>query len=556
MGKVKDFINSINRTKVQELESKVENLQTKATEAYLQLEGYHGLLSDLAFTGEKNPGELPNIPAYFVDYQTLAKNAYNVYLKTDNVQNIINRTCNDAIGTGLYMDYKPDNEALESLGLAPISEEDEIKIQSLWRTWANSSRNDIKKEKSFNEAQKVILHSCLIGGDIFLIPRVDGKNVTFQLVDGSLCEDEAESKPEKHEVIEGVEFNTSAIPIAYHIFDVTINKSRRIERFSKDFNLERIFMIKSPLMYRPNDVRGVSAIGAILEKARKTDRFIEAAASNWEEAAKMPYWIEVDKDAQDEEYPSEASKIGANLRRGTNPVPKQTLSTDAEVATFQKTMMASYEKTIHKLPPGFSFKNFEYSQLENSEKFIEFLEDGMGLSLMMPPEVRKQSYNSNYTASRAAILGWFYTLDEVYRYVIAEQLNKKMFQFWLAVMAANRVIRLDGYIDALINDDTMAIEAYTKALWIGRKAPQVDPLKEAKAIREMLGAEFAHVPLSTFNSVISANNSKMDTKSFIDGVIKDLKAVEKIPNSEKEAAEELAKQNANQNTNTNGEGNN
>jgi hypothetical protein len=46
----------------------------------------------------------------------------------------------------------------------------------------------------------------------------------------------------------------------------------------------------------------------------------------------------------------------------------------------------------------------------------------------------------------------------------------------------------------------------------------------------------------------------MDTKSFIDGVIKDLKSVEKIPNSEKEAAEKLAKQNDEinkQNTNTN-----
>jgi capsid protein len=483
----------VDEIKIQEFESKIDNLQAQATENYLQIEGYHGLLSDLAFTGEKNPGELPDIPPYFVDYQTLAKNAYNVYLKTDNVQNIINRTCNDAIGTGLYMDYKPDNEALESLGLPIVSEEQEIKIQSLWRIWANSSRNDIKKEKCFNEAQKVVLHSVLIGGDIILIPRVDGKNVTFQLVDGSLCNDQAENKPESNEVIEGVEFNKSAIPVAYHVFDVSINKPRRIIRFSNDFNLERIFMIKSPLMYRPNDVRGVSAIGAILEKARKTDRFIEAAAANWEEAAKMPYWIEVDKDAQDEEYPSEASKVVANLRRGTNPLPKQSLSTDAEVATFQKTMMASYEKTIHKLPPGFSFKNFEYSQLENSEKFIEFLEDGMGLCLMMPPEVRKQSYNSNYTASRAAILGWFYTLDEVYRHTISEQLNKKMFQFWLAVMAANRVIRLDGYVEAIINNDSMAIEAYTKSLWIGRKAPQVDPLKEAKAIREMLGPEFLTV---------------------------------------------------------------
>ena len=511
------------------LESKVNALQESVTEANFQIEGYNSYLQDLAFTGEKNPGELPNVPHYFVDYYTLAKNAYNVYLKTDNVQNIINRTCNDAIGTGLYMDYKPDNEALKALGLSEISKEDEHIIQALWRTWSASSRNDVRKEKSFNHIQKDVLHSAMVGGDIALIPRVKGTEVTFQTIDGSLVTDEAEKRPDVNIVIEGVELNTASVPVAYHIFDTSLNKPRRVKRFSEAFNLERIFLIKSPLLYRPNDVRGVSAIGAILEKARKTDRFIEAAASNWEESAKMPYWIEADKDAQDEDAINEADRLKANLRRGTNPIPKDTLNTSAEILAFKNSIMASYEKTVHKLPPGYTFKNFEINQLKDSEKFIEFLEDGMGISVMMPPEVRKQSFNSNYTASRAAILGWYYTLDEVYRFTIAEQLNKKMFQFWLAVMAANRVIRLDGYVDALVANDSMAIEAYTNCLWVGRKAPQVDPLKEAKAIREMLGPEYESIPLTTFNSIVAANNGKMDTKTFIDSITEELNAIKKVP---------------------------
>ena len=138
------WISKIEKT---ELLNKVESLQNSVSESQNMISGYHSLFQDLAFTGEKNPGELPNVPPYFVDYYILAKNAYNVYLKTDNVQNIINRTCNDAIGTGLYMDYKPDNEALKALGLSEISKEDEHIIQALWRTWANSTRNDVRKEK-------------------------------------------------------------------------------------------------------------------------------------------------------------------------------------------------------------------------------------------------------------------------------------------------------------------------------------------------------------------------------------------------------------------------
>ena len=254
------------------LENKVESLQNSVSESQNMIEGYHSLFQDLAFTGEKNPGELPNVPPYFVDYQTLAKNAYNVYLKTDNVQNIINRTCNDAIGTGLYMDYKPDNEALKALGLSEISKKDEHIIQALWRTWAASTRNDVRKEKSFNQIQKDVLHSSLVGGDVVLLPRVKGTQLTFQIIDGSLVDGMANDTSTKKEVIEGVELNAASNPIAYHIWDVSLNRPRRIVRFSKAFNLERVFLIKSPLMYRPNDVRGVSAIGAILEKASKTRR--------------------------------------------------------------------------------------------------------------------------------------------------------------------------------------------------------------------------------------------------------------------------------------------
>lgn len=530
------------------LESKVESLEHSIEEASASMSVYHNLFNDLAFTGEKNTGELPDVPAYFVDYQTLAKNAYNVYLKTDNIQNIVNRTCNDAIGTGLLMDYKPDNEALKALGLKEITPEEERTIQALWRTWSASTRNDVRKEISFNQGQKSILHGATVGGDIFLLPHVKGSKVTFQIIDGSLVDGIASNATNEKEVIEGVELDKSSNPIAFHVWDIAKNAPRRIARFSKAFNLERIFQIKSPLVYRPNDVRGVSAIGAILEKARKTDRAIEASASNMEELAKNPYWIEADKDVEAEKVNGLADRFNANLR-SQNTTVKPGLTASAELAAFRKNMMASYEKTIRELPPGYRLENFEFNQVKDSEVFIKFLEDGMGLTVGMPPEVLRQSFESNYTAARASILGWYYTLDEVYRHTIAEQLNKKMFQFWLAVMASNRVIRLDGYINALIADDAMAIEAYTKSQWIGRKAPQIDPLKEAKAFREMLGPEFAHIPLTTVRRVIAASNEKLDTKSFIDSIIEELKAIEKLPNSEKAAALRAEKKNADLNKN-------
>ena len=535
-----------------ELVKKISVLKEELDSTNAMMGDYHDIIRDIMFTGQKNEGELPNVPPYFVNFYELAKNAYNVYLKTPNVQNLINRTCSDAIGTGLQMNYEPDLEALSFLGISNIPDETISKINSLWRSWANSSLNDVKKEKSFNRIQYDVLHSSLIAGDSVVVPSFKNNNVRFQIIDSSFVEgsDSKKAIPTDHYVIEGVEFDKAGVPVAYNIYSDTLEDSKRVTRFKGALSLERIFLVKSPLLYRPNEARGISAIGSILEVARKTDRFVEAAASSWEETAKHPYWVEAYKQTQDEL--DEADRITANMRRGNNPATHRKINDgDAQMAAFEQTMRASYEKTVKRLPPGFTMKTFESSHLLESENFIDFLESSMGLVMLMPPEVRKQAFNSNYTASRAAILGWFYTLDEVYRFSISEQLNKKMFQYWLSAMVSSGVIKIDGFIDALLEDNGMAIEAFTKCNWVGRRAPQVDPLKEAKAIRELLGDEYSHVPLDTLNNLIVSKNNRVDTKTFIDSITKELTDIEKLPNTakaEKEASLEVQKQNIKTNT--------
>ena len=103
----------------------------------------------------------------------------------------------------------------------------------------------------------------------------------------------------------------------------------------------------------------------------------------------------------------------------------------------------------------------------------------------VPPEVALQSYNSNYSASRAAINGWGFVVN-IDRNDFALDFYIPIFKLWLEYEILQGKINAPGYILALNKNDFMIVEAYSKCRFIGKNMPHIDPLKEAKAIELML----------------------------------------------------------------------
>ena len=96
-----------------------------------------------------------------------------------------------------------------------------------------------------------------------------------------------------------------------------------------------------------------------------------------------------------------------------------------------------------------------------------------------------QMYNSNYSASRAAINSFGYVVD-LGRDKFSEDFYKPIYKLFLEVEVLKNKVPANGFISALQNNDFMIIEAYSQCRFIGKNMPHIDPLKEVKAIKEMI----------------------------------------------------------------------
>ena len=103
----------------------------------------------------------------------------------------------------------------------------------------------------------------------------------------------------------------------------------------------------------------------------------------------------------------------------------------------------------------------------------------------VPPEVAMQMYNSNYSASRAAINAWGYVVDNL-RERIANEIYIPFYKAWLEFEVLRNKIDAPDYIKSINTGNFMALEAYAQCRFTGKNMPHIDPLKEVKAISEAL----------------------------------------------------------------------
>jgi hypothetical protein len=129
----------------------------------------------------------------------------------------------------------------------------------------------------------------------------------------------------------------------------------------------------------------------------------------------------------------------------------------------------------------------------------------------VPPEVAMQSYNSNYSASRAAINSFGYIIS-INRQDFANKFYIPFYKLWLEHQILTKKIVAKGYIENI--DNFMVTESYTQCRFTGKNMPHIDPLKEIKAVREMLGIDGA-IPLISREQATEMLNAGQWDENFI-----------------------------------------
>lgn len=457
--------------------------------------------------GEKTLGELGMVVKNIPDYEKLRLRALDAYVKTDTVKIIASKHFDWVVGSGLKLQVEPNRTVLESEGIKFESSTFQKLVEARFMVYANSVNCDFSKQKNLHQLANDFYKSKYLGGDCLAICRYGeyGPNIQFISAEFVCNPDQKEiedAKARGNTVEHGIELNDRCEHVAYFVKskskDFLTTTFERIEVVGEKSGRKMAWMVYGERI-SPDHKRGVPKIAQILEKVNKLDRYTEAAVGKAEQAAKILYAI-----------------THENFSTGENPLEaivnkKMKLAGGTETDGYvladglaNRIIETTSNMTIN-MPNGAKLQSFGTDIESDYASFESANFNKIAAASSVPPEVAMQSYNSNYSASRAAINGWGYVVD-IDRKDFQDQFYKPFYKLWLEFEILSNKIQAPGYIKALNDGNFMITDSYAQCRFIGKNMPHIDPLKEIKAIRAMLG-DLDQTPLISREQATEALNS-------------------------------------------------
>ncbi len=476
--------------------SNIDQLQTDS--GYGGYGGYGNLYPVITeqFDGEKTPGEMGVYKNLLPNHSGLRYRTYEAELKSDIVKIITGKFFKWIVGVGLKLHSEPNLTVLKTEGLNFKNLSDfRNDVEARFSVYGKSRFSDYTKMDNLHARAADAFKTSFLGGDCLVVLRVDEKlNLSAQVIDGQeisspILETSIMSaiKARGNTEEKGVELSPSGEHIAFYVLvpdkHNILGKHERI--LARGENTDRLmaWMIYGS-KHRINHTRGIPMITQILEKVEKLDRYMEAAVGSAEERAKIVFAIEHNRDSDGENPLIGKARQAAGIG---NNAAKETTGHELGVKTAA-TIAATTSKQTFNMPIGSQLKALSSVTEIQFEQFTKSVFYFLCAAVEIPPEVALQQYEQNYSSSRAAINGWGYIVD-IYREKFSEKFYQPFYNLWLEIEVIKKKVKAEGFIKALREDNFMITEAYSTAKFEGVNMPHIDPLKEVKAVREMLGKD-------------------------------------------------------------------
>lgn len=467
--------------------------------------GEETAVGSFGFDGEKVPGEIGTIKRYFPSYRRLSLRGWQSFLDSDVAQAVIRKYVRWVIGAGLKLQAEPIMEILEGSGVdfdrANFVKQSELRFA----LWSKSKRSTHDKQMSFNSLLAEIKKHALVGGDCLVYLRTDeNANVTVQLIDGMKVStpmmsssDTLRSDNEGGRMVKyGIAFDEEGQHMAYYVQQKNLEHIRIPAR---DENGMLVAFMCYGLRYRIDNCRGIPLHTAILQTISQLDRYKEAAVGSAEERAKIVYSVEHDMEGTGENI--HQRNIKSAIQQGLNKTLDRT--TQYWDDNYNNLIAQTTNKQVPNLPPG---AKLHALATQNELNFQPFMMGNLTIlcaTLEMPVEVALSKYDSNFSASRAALKDWEHTIN-VARAEVSEDVATPTYQFWLTMQVMSRKIQAAPLIQAFSRGDIELFEAITHARFIGAQVPHIDPVKEVQAERLKLGDQGKAIPLTTASQATEA----------------------------------------------------
>lgn len=427
------------------------------------------------------------------DMGTLVARSRDLDRNTGIAAGAFQTTSDNVIGAGLRLSAWPDYRALDKD--AQWGETWGRDVESLWKTWADTTACDVANKLTFTGLTALVFRSVLQNGEALALPLwMDRPGLSqfktcLQLIDPDRLSNPGNMTPTLC-LRGGVEMDTYGRPLAYHIrkistwpamfFPAIGGIAGEWECIPAETEWGRKRVVHVYLPDRVDQTRGKPLLTPVLEQFRMLDSYQRAELQSAIVNALVAGIIETPLD------PATLSELV-----GGDPNGYLAAKNEYRVQLEGGTFIPLY--------PGDKMTPFAPDRpAPQFAAFSEFVLRQIGVSMGLPYEQLMKDYSkTNYSSARAALL-------ESWRYFTARRA-------WLTSYWAQPVYELwfeeavnAGLIEAPNFYEQRAL--YTRSKWIGPGRGWIDPVKEAEAAQVRLATGISTLELECAEQGLDYND--------------------------------------------------
>lgn len=411
------------------------------------------------------------------DLEYSRRGSRDLYMNTPIATGALRRLKTNVLGKGLKLQSRIDREFLGLTNEA--ADAWERKAEREWNLWANSKECDITRTNNFNQLQKLTFLSMLLSGDVFcLLPHKKVKGFPYslhiQLIEGDqVCNPNNFDNMWTSKLRAGVEIDGNGAPVAYHIRtkhpgDTDIEqKWVRVPAFGQRSGRRNVLHLYSK--ERPGQRRGMPFLAPVMEQLKQLTRLADAELMA---ALVNAFFTVFIKNTPQIRPLGEGYVPGEQVSDVTTDEGEKVY----EMGSGNIVSLDEQEEPVFADPkrPNDSFEPFFMAMVKQ-----------IGVGLEIPYEVLMMCFNSNYSASRAAILAFWKTVTDKRSDFIADY-NQPVYEEFLTEAVSLGRLAAPGFLL-----DPLKKAAWCGTRWGGPGQGQIDPLKETKAARERINGRLS-----------------------------------------------------------------
>lgn len=409
---------------------------------------------------------------------TLRQRARMLYMAAPIATSAIKTNRTNVIGVGLKLQSRIDREALgmdqEAADLWQAKTEREFAL------WANrKAACDATGVNNFYAMQQLALASWLVSGDVFaVIKQYDPTPTMPYSLRIHLVEADRVATPTAagimtpllattgkaangNTIYDGVEVNPNGMIEAYHIrstypleLGTASTKWTRVKAYGDRTGLPNILQVMDS--ERPDQYRGVSYLAQVIEPLLQLRRYTESELTAAIVESFFTAFVKTEAGASDNPF----NEVGSSLPEVSRD------PNEYEMGPGQINIMEPGEDVVFADPkrPASGF-----------DSFLRAICEQVGAALEIPADLLLKSFNSSYSASRAALLEAWKAFKMRREWFVAD-FCAPIYEIWMAEAVARGRIDAPGFFT-----DPAIRAAYLGAEWIGPSQGQLDPTKEITA---------------------------------------------------------------------------